>query len=79
MPTEIVVDAASDGASLRISVANTGTLRPDWKTAGDPGVGLAVLRRRLDLHYPGRHAFDMRQTGDTVTAALTLQGTPSSA
>ena len=76
MPIDIVVEAVSDGTVLNISVANTGTLNPDWRTAGNPGVGLSVLRRRLALHYPDRHAFDIRQTGPTVTAALTLRGEP---
>jgi two-component system LytT family sensor kinase len=78
-PLDIVIDAKSDGASLNITVAGNGTLRPDWRTAGSPGVGLSVLRRRLELHYPGRHEFDMRQTGGKVAAELKLQGEPCSA
>lgn len=76
VPLDIAVEAKSDGASLRISVSGGGTLRQDWKTAGDPGVGLSVLRRRLDLHYPGRYVFDMEQAGDRVTATLWLRGEP---
>jgi hypothetical protein len=79
MPLDIAIAAVSDGASLRISVTSTGMLRTDWATAGDPGVGLSVLRRRLALHYPDRHEFDMRQTGDKVTAELKLRGEPCSA
>lgn len=79
MPLDIAIAAVADGASLRISVAGTGTLRTDWKTAGNPGVGLSVLRRRLDLHYPDRYEFDMVQTGNKVTAELKLRGEPCSA
>lgn len=76
VPLDIAVDAVADGGALHLSVAGTGTLRSDWKTAGNPGVGLSVLRRRLELHYPDRHAFDIRQTGDKVTVELTLRGEP---
>lgn len=79
MPIDIVVDSMSDGGTLRIDIANSGTLSADWATAGDPGVGLSVLRRRLDLHYRDRYAFDMRQTGQMVTATLVLRGEPCSA
>ncbi|MGL9616872.1 histidine kinase [Bradyrhizobium sp. U531] len=66
-------------SGLQISVTGPGELRPDWENAGDPGVGLSVLNRRLQLHYPGRHEFSLRQTGDRVTAGLLLRGEPCSA
>lgn len=76
VPLDITVDATCDGASMEITVAGPGTLRPDWKTAGNPGVGLSVLRRQLELHYPDRYHFDMRQTNERVSATLRLQGQP---
>jgi hypothetical protein len=78
-PVDIGVKASCDGQELCIIVANSGTLRANWANGGDPGIGLSVLRRRLALHYPERHAFDIRQTGDTVTAELVLRGEPCSA
>ncbi|WP_296522249.1 sensor histidine kinase [Rhodoplanes sp.] len=77
-PLAIAVSAAAGNDTLQITVAGEGILRPDWRLAGDPGVGLSVLRRRLELHYPGRHDFGMRQIGNTVTAELRLQGEPCS-
>ncbi|MBS0536599.1 MAG: histidine kinase [Proteobacteria bacterium] len=77
-PIGISVSASSDGDRLQIQVANTGLLKRDWTSVGDPGVGHEVLRRRLALHYPGRHRFDMNQTGATVTADLELRGPPCS-
>lgn len=78
-PLDIAVEATSDGKRLHIVVANTGTLDGNWTAGGDPGVGLTVLRRRLALHYPDRHRFDMQQAGDMVRAELELQGEPCSA
>ncbi|WP_142251429.1 histidine kinase [Bradyrhizobium sp. UNPF46] len=75
---DVAIEAVADETRLRISVTGPGELRPDWQSAGDPGVGLSVLNRRLQLHYPGRHEFSLRQTGDMVTAGLLLRGEPCS-
>ena len=78
-PLDIAVEATSDGLAMSISVSSNGTLRDDWRTSGNPGVGLSVLQRRLELHYPERHSFDMNQNGDRVIAEIRLQGAPCSA
>jgi hypothetical protein len=51
-------------------------LRPDWRVAGTPGVGLTVLLRRLELHYPDRQKFTLMQAGQHVVAELRLSGLP---
>lgn len=78
-PLNVTVQATCDDAGLHIVVANTGTLDAVWMNHGDPGVGLSILRRRLALHYPERHSFDIRQAGDMVRAQLELRGEPCSA
>jgi hypothetical protein len=78
-PVDIAIRAAVGDCGLQICVTGPGLLRPDWEVAGSPGVGLSVLNRRLQLHYPGRHEFSLRQIGDTVTAGLQLRGEPCSA
>lgn len=74
----LVVDVAitSDRGSVLMRVANCGSLLPDWRHAGAPGVGLAVLQRRLALHYPGRHDFSLKGSDDEVIAELRLSGAP---
>jgi two-component system LytT family sensor kinase len=37
-------------------------------------VGLANIRRRLELHYPSGHALTLIQSGDNVVARLMLRG-----
>lgn len=59
-----------------VRVSNTGKLDPGWETKADIGTGVANLRRRLELHYPARHRFDLRQEGILVVAEIVLQGEP---
>ena len=83
---EITVTLSAEPGRLHIRVDNTGHLAPapaDGVPAGS-GVGLVNLRRRLELHYPGRHRFTLDQqdegaTGDAkVRADLVLEGEPCS-
>jgi hypothetical protein len=40
------------------------------------GVGLDTIRRRLALHYPGRHRFDITGSDGLVTVSIHLEGEP---
>ncbi len=75
----------AEGAGLRIRIGNTGTLAPSAKRPRRGGVGLANVRRRLALHYPGRHYFTLHEAvppgstgpaGRRVVAELILEGAP---
>lgn len=57
---------------VRIVVSNDGRLAP----GSGGGLGLEVLRRRLQLHYPGRHRLRLRQDGERVVATLIVRGEP---
>lgn len=76
---EIAVAIRAEGDALHIAVTNTGALVPAAVTEGRTGIGLANIRRRLALHYPGRHAFTLAEAGGQVAARLTLEGAPCSA
>ena len=39
---------------------------------------LDILRRRLALHYPGRHQFALSEAAGSVIATLELEGDPCS-
>ena len=76
-PLEISLEAKISGDALGITVCNSGVIRPpDPKRAG---FGLETLRRRLDLHYPDRHTFQLREANGFVRAELELKGNPCSA
>jgi hypothetical protein len=75
-PLLIEIGVVIDGEHISMRVTSPGTLRPDWRVAGTPGVGLAVLLRRIELHYPNGHQFTLVQTGDHVVAELRLSGLP---
>ncbi len=75
-PWHVVIAAESRDETLSITVRNPGVLREH--PSGAQGVGLDVLRRRLDLHYPDRHRLDLTSADGVVTANLELQGDPCS-
>jgi LytS/YehU family sensor histidine kinase len=74
--------SARPPTALQIEIRNSGALenapRPRQRR---PGIGLENVRRRLALHYPGRHRFVLDERSDdggTVVAALVLEGEPCS-
>ncbi len=84
---DVRVAVAAEGQALRVEVSNTGRLAAAGGAARHHGIGLANVRRRLDVHYPGRHTFALQQApgddgapgGGRVVAVLRLEGEPCSA
>ena len=76
---DVHIDIRAEGDVLHIQIDNTGSLGDG---AGSrrrrSGIGLENVERRLDLHYPGRHAFTLGDDGNRVVAKLTLEGEPCS-
>jgi histidine kinase len=76
---DIHIDIRAEGCDLHIQIENTGAIE---ESAGSrrrrSGIGLANVRRRLDLHYPGRHAFTLGDGDNKVVAKLILEGEPCS-
>ena len=79
---EVGIDIRAAGDALHIEIENTGAL--DSGTGSrrrGPGIGVENVRRRLALHYPGRHQFTLHNRGageDKVVATLVLEGEPCS-
>lgn len=73
---EIRIHGDMDGHRLRLAVSQPGDLSA--RRADVPGTqtGLVNLRARLELHYPGRHGFELVQDGDRVVARITMEGPP---
>jgi len=65
----IRLDAGGQG--LRFEVRNTIPAR-SRKTESIEGLGLANVRRRLDLLYPGRHHLDIKRSSDSYRVVLRL-------
>jgi two-component system, LytTR family, sensor kinase len=74
---ELNIRAHVTGNVLTVEVRNAGCLIPP--DSGRVGVGLETLRRRLELHYPDRHRFELVEEGGFVCARLILNGAPCSA
>ena len=75
-PWIISVALSNEAGATRIRVSNPGTLASDWEQRTATGTGLANLRRRLHLHYPGRSDFILSENGGLVTSQLVLEGGP---
>lgn len=77
---DLDIDIRLVGDALHVEIENTGSLdgvpKPrQHRTA----IGLENVRRRLALHYPGRHRFTLADRGDgkdKVVARLILEGEP---
>lgn len=84
---EIDLRVALKGTMLNVEIENTGRLSPGAAPRTDHGLGLQNVQRRLDVHYPGRHSFSLRQAESgapsrsegRVVASLMLEGEPCSA
>lgn len=71
---ELTVHVGLERDALRVTIANTGRLEPAHRLRAGHGLGLANLRRRLDVHYPARHSFSLREGEDgQVVATLLLE------
>jgi len=69
---KVEIDVRRDGPRLDIRVENT--RRPAGETLRKPpGVGLANVRKRLELLYPKRHALIVEETAETFRVHLSLQ------
>lgn len=80
---DLSVHIRLSGDTLHIDIENTGQLDTTRRSARRqrPGIGLENVRRRLALHYPDRHAFSLREIGESagdkkVAATLELRGEP---
>ena len=77
---DVHIDIRAEGGVLRIQIENTGSLESSvGGRRRRSGIGLENVKRRLDLHYPGRHAFSLSDSDNKVVARLTLEGEPCSA
>ncbi|MDH4270554.1 MAG: histidine kinase, partial [Candidatus Aminicenantes bacterium] len=69
---KVEVDIRRDGPRLDIRVENT--RRPAGDTVRkSPGLGLANVRKRLELLYPKRHALTVEETAGAFRVHLSLQ------
>lgn len=77
---ELHLDIRVEGDALRVAIENNGTLDATGRARRRrSGIGLENVRRRLALHYPGRHQFTLAERDGTVVATLMLEGEPCSA
>ncbi|MEP9379564.1 histidine kinase [Aquabacter sp. CN5-332] len=83
---EVGINIALVANALKVVIVNTGTLDGATGRRRGRGIGLKNVRRRLDVHYPGRHTFTLSEAGgdaehpseSRVVATLVLEGEPCS-
>jgi two-component system, LytTR family, sensor kinase len=74
---DVHLDIETEGNVLHVMISNTGRLEEaSALRRRRPGIGLANVRRRLSLLYPGRHAFTLESRDDKVVATMKLEGEP---
>jgi hypothetical protein len=73
---EVAVEIRHAAGALSIEIANTGTLASTRPPRNRSPIGLENIRRRLTLHYPDRHQFELTERGNQVVASLVLRGEP---
>jgi two-component sensor histidine kinase len=76
MPLKIQLTAERTGNSLRVLVANTGRwVTPDetMSSVMRNGLGLRIVRQRLEQEYPGQHRFECRETEGWVESIISIQ------
>jgi LytS/YehU family sensor histidine kinase len=74
-PWNLQIEAEVHGEQLKIKIRNNGNL-VNYEDGDGPGMGFEVIRRRLEIHYPGRHSFQIQQSEGWVVATLELEGIP---
>ncbi len=87
-PLQVRIRADIADATLRIEIANTGTLAGPPTFPGSPvglpprpdgqhrNVGVTSVRERLALMYPGCHRFTLEQDGPWVRATIRIESAP---
>ena len=78
MPLHLAIGADADDKSLTLTVRHTGRLVAPGAEVPGAGVGLANVRRRLELAYPGRHSFRLWEEDGWVCARIAVD-TPAEA
>jgi hypothetical protein len=74
-PWNLQIAAEVHGERLKIEIRNNGNLQ-NYEDSDAPGLGLELIRRRLEIHYPDRHSFQIQQSDGWVVATLELEGMP---
>jgi two-component system, LytTR family, sensor kinase len=72
-PWTLSISARAAGDVLTIEVANSGDSKHPHHGSG---LGLESIRRRLELHYPSRHRFELGEESGIVTVRMILEGAP---
>lgn len=74
LPLRLRLAATQQDETLRIAIANTGSLHAASGDGAPPstGTGLANVRARLARRYPNRHAFFLREQEGWVEATIEI-------
>jgi two-component system, LytTR family, sensor kinase len=82
MPLQIRLTAERLGTSLRVAIANTGhwaSSVDDFQMKARTGLGLQIVKQRLEHLYPGRHQFSCAECDGWVENVIVIQLSESGA
>lgn len=70
-PSEISISLKTEGSKLRFFASNH-IVQAARGSMVNTGIGIANVKRRLELLYPGRHRLRISETGDLYTVNLEI-------
>ena len=71
-PAAIRIAFTMDDNSVKFESANLSDQAQRINKDGASGVGLSIVRRRLELLYPGRHTLSIKEENDTFIVTLSI-------
>ncbi len=69
----IVIETGIDGNNIVFRVSNEYEDSPDHKTQANEGIGLNLVRRRLELIYPSKNSFSISPDKKRFNVELTIE------
>ena len=69
----IMIDVKTEGSRLRFEADNAYDSAQNARRQNEGGLGLNIVKRRLELIYPNRHTFTISKTNNRYNVVITIE------